>query len=163
MLTIRPLDLKTANSYVEKYHRHNRRVLAHRFSIGCYDGERLCGVAIVGNPVARKLCDGKTVEVHRCCTDGTKNACSMLYGRCARIAREMGFEKIITYTLQSEPGITMRASGWFVDEENAGGRGMKGWNVPSRPRTLVSVDLFGNQTEAYPLEKKIRYAKLLKQ
>jgi hypothetical protein len=161
MMTIRPLDLKTANMYVMQNHRHNGKVTVHRFSLGCYDDDRLCGVAIVGNPVARRLCDGLTVEVHRCCTDGTKNACSILYGRCARVAKEMGFERIITYILQSESGVTMKASGWVVEEENAGG-GQKGWNVPSRPRVVESVDLFGNVTKHYPLEKKVRYVKYLK-
>ena len=160
MLIIKPLDLKSANRYVLEHHRHNKKVLVHRFSLGVYDGERLCGVAIVGNPVARKLCDGKIVEVYRCCTDGTKNACSILYGRCARVAKEMGFEKIITYILQSEPGVTMKASGWHIEEENAGG-GKKGWNTPSRPREFRTVNLFGEVEEKYPIEKKIRYAKIL--
>jgi hypothetical protein len=158
MLTIKPLDLKTANTYVIANHRHNKKVLVHRFSIGVFDGDKLCGVAIVGNPVARKLCDGLTVEVHRCCTDGTFNACSILYGRCARIAKEMGFKKIITYILQSEPGTTMKAVGWYVDEANAGG-GENGWNVPSRPRNFRQKNLFGEVIENYPIEKKVRYAK----
>lgn len=121
MLTIRPMDLKAANAYVLEHHRHNGKVLVHRFSIGCYDGDRLCGVAICGNPSARKLCDGLTIEVHRCCTDGTHNACSILYGRAARIAKEMGYRKIITYILQSEIGTSLRASGWQIEAENVGG------------------------------------------
>lgn len=154
------MDLKAANAFVIENHRHNGKVLVHRFSLGCYDGERLCGVAIVGNPVARKLCDGLTVEVHRCCTDGTKNACSILYGRCARVAREMGFKKIITYILKSEAGTSMRASGWEIDAGDCGGR-ENGWNMPSRPREVVTIDLFGNVKEHYPLEKKVRYSKQL--
>lgn len=118
---IRPLDLKAANQYVMANHRHNGRVVVHRFSIGCYDGDKLVGVAICGNPVARKLDDGATIEVHRVCTDGTLNVCSMLYGRCARIAKEMGYRKIITYTLQSESGVSLRASGWEIEAENVGG------------------------------------------
>lgn len=160
MLTIRPLDLKAANAFVCENHRHNGKVLVHRFSLGCYDGERLCGVAICGNPVARKLCDGLTIEVHRLCTDGTHNACSMLYGRCARVAKEMGYKKIITYILESESGVTMRASGWVKEAENVGG-GKNGWNVPSRPREVVSINLFGETTIHYPLEKKVRYVKSL--
>ena len=160
-LTIKPLDLKAANEYVLKNHRHNGKVLVHRFSLGCYDGERLCGVAIVADPLARKLCDGLTVEVRRCCTDGTPNACSILYGRCARVAKDMGYEKIITYLLQSEPGTTMRASGWYLEEANAGG-GAKGWNVPSRPREVCQQDLFGGGEIKYPIEPKVRYAKRLR-
>lgn len=111
MLTIRPIDLKAANAYVMANHRHNGKVLVHRFSLSVYDGDRLCGVAIVGNPTARKLDDGETVEVKRVCTDGTHNACSILYGRCARVAKEMGYKRIITYTLEEEGGASLRGSG----------------------------------------------------
>lgn len=159
MLTIRPLDLKTANLFVCANHRHNGKVLIHRFSIGVYDEETLCGVAIVGNPSARRLDDGATVEVYRVCTDGTRNACSMLYGRCARIAKEMGYRKIITYILESELGISLKASGWICECENAGSK--KGWNVPSRPREVVSVNIFGEVETHYPLEMKKRYCKIL--
>ena len=108
MLTIRPIDLKAANAYVIANHRHNGKVLVHRFSLSVYDGDRLCGVAIVGNPTARKLDDGETVEVKRVCTDGTHNACSILDGRCARVAKEMGYKRIITYTLEEEGGASLR-------------------------------------------------------
>lgn len=158
-MKIRPIDLKSANAFVLKNHRHNGKVLVHRFSIAVYDGERLCGVAIVGNPTARKLDDGKTVEVKRVCTDGTKNACSILYGRCARIAKEMGWEKIITYTLESEGGASLRASGWEIDAENVGG---KDWNMPSRPRIVKEMTLFGEQSASYPIDvKKSRWCKVL--
>lgn len=159
MLTIKPLDLSKANAYVMEHHRHNGKVLIHRFSIGCYDGERLCGVAICGNPSARMLDDGETIEVKRVCTDGTRNACSILYGRCARIAKEMGYSRIITYILQSECGTSLRASGWQIEAENVGGGG---WNRPSRPREVVTVNLFGEVEQHYPLEKKTRYYKQLK-
>lgn len=140
MLTIKPMDLKSANAYVLANHRHNGKILVHRFSIGCYDGDRLCGVAICGNPNARKLDDGATIEVKRVCTDGTKNACSILYGRCARIAKEMGFGKIITYILQSEQGTSLRASGWEIEAENVGGARKDGM-FPQDPGRL-SVQIF---------------------
>lgn len=146
MLTIKPIDLKSANDYVMANHRHNGKVLIHRFSIAVYDGDRLCGVAICSNPNARKLDDGKTIEVRRVCTDGTPNACSILYGRCARIAKEMGWERIITYTLQSESGVSLRASGWKIDAENVGGTS---WNMPSRPRTITQMTLFGEVPCSY--------------
>lgn len=79
MLEICPMTLKEANAYVEQYHRHHKPVVGHKFSIGCSDGEQIVGVAIVGRPVARHLDDGWTLEVNRLCTDGTRNACSMLY------------------------------------------------------------------------------------
>lgn len=159
-LIIKPLDLKTANAYVCANHRHNDKVTIHRFSIGAYDGEKLVGVAICGNPVARKLDDGETIEVRRLCTDGTRNACSLLYGRCARIAKEMGWRKIITYILESESGISLKASGWELEKDNVGG-GKNGWNVPSRPRVIEEETLFGVQIKRIPLERKKRYCKIL--
>ena len=120
-LKIRPITLKAANDYVSRLHRHNQPTNGHKWSLACYDGERLCGVAIAGQPIARKLDDGLTIEVRRLCTDGTKDACSKLYGACARVAKEMGYRKIITYTLVSEPGTSLRASGWTNCGEAGGG------------------------------------------
>jgi len=160
MLTIRPIDLKAANEYVLKHHRHNGKVLVHRFSISCYDNDRLCGVAICGNPSARKLDNGETIEVKRCCTDGTKNACSILYGRCARIAREMGYKKIITYITDKETGVSLRASGYELEAENCGGK--NGWNMPSRPRIVKEETLFGDVSASYPIGPKKRFVKMLK-
>ena len=159
MLKIVPIDLKTANQFVVANHRHNGKVLIHRFSIAVMDGDRMVGVAIVGNPSARRLDDGKTVEVKRVCTDGTYNACSILYGRCARIAKEMGWERIITYTLQEEGGASLRASGWQVDAVGVGG---KHWDVPSRPRVVYEETLFGIQEASYPIDaRKTRWIKVL--
>lgn len=113
MLRIRPITLKKANAYVAQFHRHNIPTIGHKWSIACYDGERICGVAISGQPIARRLDDGETIEVRRVCTDGTENACSKLYGACARIAKEFGYKRIITYTLETEPGTSLKASGWI--------------------------------------------------
>ena len=155
-----PISLKQANEFVEKYHRHHSPVVGHKFSIGALDNkDNMVGVAIVGRPVSRYLDDGKTLEVTRLCTDGTYNACSFLYSRCAKIAKDMGYEKIITYILESENGASLRASGWTLEKENAGGGS---WNVPSRPRELepIQLSLFP-QKQKHPTEKKRRYCKML--
>lgn len=121
MLEIRPIVLREANSYVAQHHRHNIPTVGNKFSLACYDNERLCGVAITGRPIARKLDDGLTIEILRVCTDGTYNACSKLYGACARVAKEMGYRRIITYTLQSEIGTSLKASGFKNCGEAGGG------------------------------------------
>lgn len=126
MLRIVPIDLKEANAFVMKHHRHNGKVLVHRFSLSVYDGDRMCGVAIVGNPSARALCDGYTLEIKRVCTDGTRNACSILYGRCAQIAKLMGYKKVITYITTEETGASLRASNFVLEAENVGGVKMDG-------------------------------------
>lgn len=115
MLKIRPIHLKQANQFVKEFHRHNLPVVGGKFAVSCYDDNRLCGVAICGRPTARRLDDGFTLEIYRNCTDGTYNACSKLYGSCIRIAKAMGYERVITYTLESENGASVRASNFICD------------------------------------------------
>lgn len=157
LLEIRPITLRDANVFVAQYHRHNLPTNGHKFSVACYDGDRLCGVAIAGQPIARKLDDGLTIEIRRVCTDGTRNACSMLYGACSRCAREMGYKRVVTYTLVSESGASLRAAG-FKDCGEAGGGS---WNMPSRPREEYQESLFG-VIRKYPDEKKVRWEKKYK-
>ena len=146
MLTVKPMSLADANSFVAEHHRHHKPVRGHKFSLGCMANGRLAGVAIVGRPVSRYLDDGLTLEVNRLCTDGTKNACSFLYGAAARAAKALGYRKIITYTLDTEPGTSLRAAGWAC----AGLAGGERWTGQRRP----AVDL-------YPPQKKLRYEKEL--
>jgi len=119
-LKIKPCHLRQAREYVGQYHCHSIPPVGGKFAVACYDGDEMCGVAICGRPVSRCLDDGRTLEILRCCTDGTHNACSKLYGACCRIGFTMGYERIITYTLESESGASLRASG-FVCDGKAGG------------------------------------------
>lgn len=144
MLDIVPVSLKEANAFVEQYHRHHGPVVGHKFSIGCTDGNRIVGVAIVGRPVSRYLDDGLTLEVNRLATDGTRNACSMLYAAAWRAARAMGYKKLITYIMKSETGSSLKAAGWKCVGEAGGLR----WTGKRRPE----VDL-------YPAQMKIRFEK----
>ncbi len=94
----------------------------------------MVGVVQIGRPNARALCDGRTLEVIRLCTDGTPNACSYLYAVAARIAAEMGYSKIITYILDSEDGTSLRAAGWHKEADIRG----HNWNCTSRPRKTTA-------------------------
>lgn len=116
-----PVSLKESQEFVDSVHRHHNAPIGDKFRVGCALDGKLVGVANVGRPVSRFLDNGKTVEVIRLCTDGTKNACSFLYSRCARIAYEMGYRKIITYILESESGVSLKSSGWHIEKEDAGG------------------------------------------
>lgn len=148
------LSVKAAARFVAEHHRHNRPPQGGLFAVGAKRGEQLVAAAIIGRPVARMLADGDTCEVTRLCTDGSRNACSLLYGAAARAAKALGYRRIITYTLASEPGTSLRAAGWRVDAEV---KGEKSWSRPSRDR--VQTDLFG--TEQRPTEDKIRWTKTL--
>ena len=135
MLKSVPIELKAANEYVASLHRHHDPVHRDKFRIACIGEDGIIhGVIQLARPVARNLDDGKTIEVVRCCTDGTKNACSFLYSKAARIAKEMGYSKIITYILQSEDGTSLKASGWQYEADVQG----KSWNCPSRPRNTTA-------------------------
>lgn len=133
-LAIRPITLQAAKDFVSRYHRHNILPVGGKFALSCYAGDRLCGVAICGRPVGRKLDDGMTLEIYRNCTDGTPNACSKLYGACTQIAKRMEYEKIITYTLASETGTSLKASNFYCD----GPAGGKAWNGERKRDYFVS-------------------------
>ena len=130
LIYVVPVQQKEAKEFVANFHRHNKPPAGSVFCVGASDGERLIGVAIVGRPVARRFDDGRTLEVTRCCVvdDAPKGACSFLYARCWRAAKALGWQKLITYTLQSESGASLRGAGWRVVAELPGSTG-KGWTI----------------------------------
>ena len=130
-LQIVPMSLAEANAFVSRLHRHHKPVPGCKFALGVADESgSVRGVALVGRPVARVSDNGWTLEVNRCCTDGTRNACSMLYGAAWRAARALGYKRLITYTLPEEGGASLRGAGWRLIGEAGGGS----WNCKSRPR-----------------------------
>ena len=146
-LHIVPVTLAEANAFVVRLHRHKpERLPGHSFAVGVADSTgTLHGVAIVGNPSAPALQDGVLAEIRRCCTDGTRNACSMLYGASRRAARAMGRRPIVTYTLQSESGASLRAAGFRVDKAEAGGPAANWHNRPGRKVLPTECDLIGGK------------------
>lgn len=133
MLYVVPLTLREARAFVAKVHRHHRPPQGGLFALAASDGRNIVAVAIVGRPVARALDDGWTAEVTRLASDGTRNACSLLYAASWRAARALGWRKLITYTLQTETGVSLRASGWRCVGEAGGGS----WSRKVRPRVDV--------------------------
>lgn len=140
MLTLQPVDFDEACKFIKIHHRHHLPPQGWKFGIAVNDGDKIVGVITVGRPVARALDDGWTLEVTRCCTDGTKNAASMLYGAANRAAIAMGYKRVITYTLKSESGTTLLASNWKIIGAAGGGS----WSCPSRQRI-----------DTHPLEQKV--------
>ena len=127
-----PITLAEAKAFVALRHRHNPSSVGHIICVGCAVGESIVGVAMVGRPVGRGLQDGFTAEVTRCCTDGTRNACSFLYGAAWRAVRAIGYRRLVTYTLQTEPGTSLVAAGFRVVAEVKARKA--GWNCKARPR-----------------------------
>jgi hypothetical protein len=142
-LVIVPVTFREAAAFVARHHRHHRPARGQVFALAVADeAGTIRGVAIVGRPVARRLQDGWTLEVTRVATDGCPNACSALYGAAWRAARALGWRRLVTYTLATEPGTSLRAAGWRCIGETRGGS----WDRPSRPR----VDMA-------PTQAKIRW------
>lgn len=142
MLELVPITFKEANAFVERYHRHHKPVVGHKFSIAAAVNGEIVGVAIVGRPVSRYLDDGWTLEVNRLCTNGTKNACSFLYSAAWRVSKNLGYKKLITYILNTENGASLKASGWKCIGETGG----KCWTGIRRP-----------QVDLYPAQMKLRF------
>jgi hypothetical protein len=146
MLRVHPLTLKQLNATVTALHRHHKPVRGHRFSLGVSVGDQVVGACSVGRPVARGCDPYLTAEVTRLVTDGTKNACSILYAASARACKAMGFNKIQTYILETELGTSLTASGWSLEAVTAGGA----WKHTSGPRR-----------DDQPQEPKQRWSKIL--
>lgn len=128
------IELKQANEFVDRLHRHHDAVYRDKFRCGAVFNGKLCGIVQIARPVARVLDDGSTCEVVRLCTDGTKDACSFLYSRAARAAAALGYRKIITYILENESGTSLKAAGWHKEANIKG----KTWHTPSRPRQTTA-------------------------
>jgi hypothetical protein len=143
MIELRPTTQAVAFDFIRQHHRHHTVPVGALWWHGVHDEDgQLVGVAIVGRPVARRLDDGLTVEVTRLCTDGTFNACSILYAAARRVAIDKGYRRGITYILDSEDGASLKASGWSYLGDTPG----RSWSVPSRPRD-----------DKHPLGPKHRY------
>lgn len=132
-----PIAFSRARSFVARHHAHCKPPAGWRFGLGCWNGLSLVGVSMVGRPVARMIDSTTTVEVNRLCLDRDLphalryNAASMLLGQSAREARRRGYSRIITYTLASESGASLKAAGWKEDGQTRGGS----WSRTSRKRS----------------------------
>lgn len=139
-LAVVPVSITEANAFVAQLHRHHKPTPGGKFAVGVAEGGEVVGVAIVGRPVARNYDDGWTLEVNRSCTDGRRNANSMLYGAAWRAAKALGYRRLITYTLPSESGASLRGAGWRC----VGVRGGGSWSRQDRPRV-----------DRHPLQSKL--------
>lgn len=132
-LVAEPVTQAEARAFIAAHHRHHRPSIGSVFQVGIARGEQLVGVAMVGRPVARALDDGYTLEVTRLCTldaPEARHAASKLYAMCWRIAREMGYRRLLTYTLADETGVSLVSAGWRVVHQVKG----RSWDTPSRRR-----------------------------
>ena len=141
-LTIVPCTITDANAFVAQHHRHHKPVHGALFALAVAIAGRIVGVAIVGRPVARMLQDGWTAEVVRLATTGERNACSILYAAAWRAARALGYRRLVTYILDTEPGTSVIAAGWRL----VGAAGGGSWARRRRPRV-----------DSHPTQGKLRF------
>lgn len=154
MLELKPCTITEANKIVGRWHRHNRPTQGGLFAVSCEADGDIVGVGIVGRPNGRMAQDGYTCEILRIATNGHDNACSMLYGALCRAAKALGYRRVLTKTLLSEPGTSLRAAGFvLIGQTNDG----ETWARSKRDR--IDVDLFGN--ELRPTEAKQRWIRYL--
>lgn len=150
--TLAPVTLDQALAFIREHHRHAKsRPASWRFGVGVRLGDDLVGVGVAGNP-PRMLDDGQTISIVRVCTDGTPNACSMIYGSLCRAARALGFRYAVTYTLESEEGASLRASGFHID----GAVRAREWHGG---RARYQGNLLGEATR--PVEAKVRWKRAI--
>jgi len=146
-----PITLREAKAFILENHRHNDPPHGHKFSIGLKQDGRLVGVVVVGQPIARRNCDGYTAEITRCCVlEGQRNANSRLYATAIRAAQAMGYKRVITYTLPEESGASLKAVGFLHDGLTK--CNPNGWDMPGRPR---------RKPVKYPYCPKLRWVKKL--
>lgn len=141
-LMLQPIEFDEACAFVKQHHRHHVPPQGWKFGVAVSDGMKIVGVCMVGRPVARMEQDGWTLEVTRLATDGTPNACSILYRAAWRAARAIGYRRLITRILDTESGTSLIASGFKCLGECGGGS----WDRPGRKRI-----------DKHPTQKKILY------
>ena len=151
-VSIIPCTFPKANAFVKSLHRHHAPIPGGFawFCVAAIVQGTVRGTAIAGRPTNRNNDDQLTVEVLRLTSDGTPNVCSALLGSCANAAKAIGARRIITYTLDSESGVSLRGAGWVCEET-----GIESWWTHVGTRT-PAVD------RPHMSETKARWAKHFK-
>ncbi|MFF3786367.1 XF1762 family protein [Streptomyces sp. NPDC001933] len=127
-----PVRFREAAAFVRDWHRHHPPPVGQIFAVGAADDHGILrAVVIVGRPVALHLDDRATLEATRMCSDGVRNANSLLYGAAWRATKALGYTRLITYTQAGESGASLRGANWRVVAQL---RPRRGWDTPSRPR-----------------------------
>lgn len=133
-LALMPMKRSQANEWIVRHHRHHGPVVGDIYRVGASADGVLVGCAVVGRPVSRIIQqrEPQTVELLRLCTadSAPKNTASFLLGAVRRAAWALGYTRLITYTLASEGGASLRAAGYRTVGETRG----RSWDCPSRRR-----------------------------
>ena len=150
---IKSIALADANDFIAHVHRHSAPVRGWKYGVSLWDEISIIGVVTVGRPVARNLDDGTTLEVTRLAllNNAPTDAASRLLGNAARIAKDLGYGRLVSYTLESETGGAYQASGWDRTERVKSAQ----WNRPSRQRDLLDEDDITLRQDKWRWEKAV--------
>lgn len=136
-LELKDVAFSEAKAFVNEHHRHNVAPIGWKFGACVYNGDEIIGVVMAGRPVSAALQRQGCLEINRNCVKACSpkglawNACSFMYGWACRKAFNNGFRRVITYTLESEDGASLRAAGFVPVARSKGGS----WSRGKRPRT----------------------------
>jgi hypothetical protein len=136
-LRLGEVSFAEAREFIRIHHRHCDPPVCWKFGAAVNNGAELMGVMAAGRPVSAALARQGCIEVNRVCVKDShprqlvRNACSMLYGYACREAFSRGYRRVITYTLQSEKGTSLKAAGFRPVARSRGGS----WNRTARPRS----------------------------
>ncbi len=119
VVSIKPLTIKEANEFIKEHHRHHRPTARNngKWALAAVDDNSvIVGVVIASSPVSATYMDGLTIELTRLCVKegAPKGVCSFLLSKSCSIWRSMGGVRVITYTLASESGASLRGAGWTL-------------------------------------------------
>ena len=152
-LEIRDIEQRPAFEFIDRFHRHNVAPAGWKFGGGIYNGPDLVAVVTVGRPGSAALQAQGCIEITRVCVNPglpkgiVWNACSMAYGwACREVKKRLPQRRIITYTLLTEEGTSLKAAGFSRTFLSKGGS----WDRPGRPRT-----------DKAPTERKWRWERIL--
>lgn len=133
-LRLVPRTRDEAKAFIALHHRHNRKYVGDKFRVGAAWGDEIVGVAVAGKPTSRIIQqrEPQTVELIRLCVrrGAPRNTLRTLHAAILRAAWALGYTRVISYTLKSESGNSMRDAGYRVIGEIKG----RSWNCRSRPR-----------------------------
>jgi hypothetical protein len=132
VVAMRPLPQRAARAWVKQTHRHlDDYPAGDLFRVALDVNGHMSAVGVAGRP-CRMLQDGYTAEITRiaCASPVEVNACSRLYGALRRAGIALGYRRFVTYTLEDEPGTSLRAAGFHDDGLTDGGE----WDRKSRRR-----------------------------
>lgn len=134
LLSTKPITIKAANEFIKGFHRHHRPTIRNsgRWALAAVNlSDEVVGVVIAGNPVSASYMDGYTLELTRLCVKegAPKGTCSFLLSKSCAIWRTMGGQRVITYTLETESGASLKGAGWKLSGIV---RPHKGWTNKSK-------------------------------